>query len=94
MSFKSQFSSFKSWLAENLYPLIEFQQRIWVVSVGQGTAMSDTFIVSEDGFSEPLEWMKRKGYDEGMLERVEVLNRSEAIVFDLQGKKHYLLRVK
>jgi len=88
------FTRLKHWAEINLIPLMEFQQRIWVVCIGQGTAMSDTFVVSEDGFNEPLEWMKRKGYDVVMLARVEALCRSESTIFNINGLKHYLLRVK
>lgn len=73
--------------------LSEFQQRIWVVSIAQGT-FSDTFLVNEDSFDEPMQWMIRKGYDAGMVQQVDAMKRSQAIQLDLGGVSHQLLRIK
>ncbi len=80
-------------LIDSLLKTLEFQQRIWIVSINHG-AYSDTFVVTEDSFSEPMQWMRRKGYDEVMLNRVNALQRSQTVQFNLDNSCHQLLRVK
>lgn len=73
--------------------LSEFQQRIWVVSIMQ-EAYTDTFIVNEGSFEEPMQWMVRKGYDGEMLRQVNAMRPSQAIELDLGHISHRLMRVK
>ncbi|MEB6607349.1 hypothetical protein [Aeromonas sanarellii] len=73
--------------------LSEFQQRIWVVSIIKD-AYTDTFIVNEGSFEEPMQWMHRKGYSAEMLARVEAMARSQVIQLELGGQQHRLMRVK
>jgi len=80
-------------LLASLGKLLDFQQRIWIVSIHH-ESYSDTFVVNEDGFAEPMQWMRRKGYSEIMLQRVEQLQRSQTVQFNLDGCSHQLLRVK
>ena len=79
--------------AELFAGLSEFQQRIWVVSI-VNEGYSDTFIVNEGNFEEPMQWMVRKGYDAEMLRRVNDMKRSQAIQLDLGRISHRLMRVK
>ncbi len=74
--------------------VLEFQSRIWVVNVYSGPQKGESFIVNEDSFSAPLQWMKRKGYNYSMLQQVETMERSQIIEFDLDSVKHRLMRVK
>ncbi len=74
--------------------VLEFQSRIWVVNVYDGPQKGESFIVNEDAFSAPLQWMKRKGYSTSMLQQVETMERSQIIEFDLGDVKHRLMRVK
>ena len=83
----------KRWLLEQLSEILEFQQRIWVVSICNSSA-TDTFIVSEDSFHEPMQWMLRKGYTEEMLQKINQLKRSQAVQLELNGINHQILRVK
>ena len=73
--------------------LSEFQQRIWVVSIIKD-AYTDTFIVNEGSFEEPMQWMRRKQYNADMLRRVEAMQRSQVIQFELGDTRHRLMRVK
>lgn len=73
--------------------LSEFQQRIWVVSIVNDT-YTDTFIVNEGSFEEPMQWMRRKQYDADMLQRVDAMQRSQVIQFELGDIRHRLMRVK
>ncbi len=83
----------KRWLLEQLTGILEFQQRIWVISICNNSA-TDTFIVNEDSFHEPMQWMMRKGYTEDMLHKVNQLRRSQAVQLELNGISHQILRVK
>ena len=73
--------------------LSEFQQRIWVVSIIKD-AYTDTFIVNEGSFEEPMQWMHRKGYSAEMLARVDAMARSQVVQLELGGQCHRLMRVK
>ena len=73
--------------------LCEFQQRIWVVSIIKD-AYTDTFIVNEGSFEEPMQWMHRKGYSAEMLARVDAMARSQVVQLELGGQCHRLMRVK
>ena len=73
--------------------LSEFQQRIWVVSIIKD-AYTDTFIVNEGSFEEPMQWMHRKGYSAEMLARVDAMARSQVVQLELGGQRHRLMRVK
>ena len=83
----------KRWLLEQLTGILEFQQRIWVISICNNSA-TDTFIVNEDSFHEPMQWMMRKGYTEDMLQKINQLKRSQAVQLELNGICHQVLRVK
>jgi hypothetical protein len=73
--------------------VMDFQQRVWIVSIGEGFSC-DTFVVDEGGFTEPLQWMKRKHYTNTMLVQVSNMKRSQAKVFNLEGTPHRLIRVR
>ncbi|WP_442958452.1 hypothetical protein [Photobacterium frigidiphilum] len=73
--------------------VMDFQQRVWIVSIGEGLSC-DTFVVDEDSFTEPLQWMKRKHYTNTMLVQVSNMKRSQAKVFNLEGIPHRLIRVR
>ncbi|GAM59443.1 hypothetical protein JCM19231_116 [Vibrio ishigakensis] len=86
----SKLKQLKSFFTE----VMDFGSRVWVVSVQAGKGKGESYIVNEDSFSEPLSWMKRKGFDESMLARVEKMNRSQTMDFELKDITYRLLRVK
>lgn len=86
----SQLSKIRSFFAE----VMDFGSRVWVVSVQSGKGKGESYIVNEDSFNEPLSWMKRKGFNNAMLERVEKMNRSQTLDFELKEITYRLLRVK
>lgn len=73
---------------------LDFQSRIWVVSVYEGEHKGESYVVNEDGFSEPMQWMKRKGYSAAMIEQIEIMRCSQVKEFELEAVKHRLMRVK
>ena len=88
-----QFRALAAKVATLFAELSEFQQRIWVVSIVNDT-YTDTFIVNEGSFEEPMQWMRRKHYNADMLQRVEAMQRSQVIQFELGDTRHRLMRVK
>lgn len=91
--FISSYRALASKAAALFAELSEFQQRIWVVSI-VNDAYTDTFIVNEGSFEEPMQWMIRKGYDAGMVQQVDQMRRSQAIQLELGSASHRLMRVK
>lgn len=73
--------------------MLDFQKRIWIASI-RHEHHTDTFIINEDSFVEPMQWMRRKGYSDAMLQQVEQLQRSQAVELYLGDQCHRLLRVK
>lgn len=53
----------KSYFSE----LLDFQSRIWVVHIFEDSITDQSFVINEDGFKEPLEWMKKRAYQTAML---------------------------
>ncbi|MDL5025758.1 hypothetical protein L4C44_00600 [Vibrio satsumensis] len=80
----------KSYFSE----LLDFQSRIWVVHIFEDSFTDQSFVINEDGFKEPLEWMKKRAYQAAMLERVEKMKISQVIEIQFEGKMHRLMRVK
>ncbi len=78
----------------SLLEVLDFQSRVWVVNVFSGEGKGESFVVNEDSFSEPFQWMKRKGYSPAMLVQVEAMRCSQVKEFELMHVKHRLMRVK
>ncbi|MEL0608192.1 hypothetical protein [Vibrio echinoideorum] len=80
----------KSYFSE----LLDFQSRIWVVHIFEDSITDQSFVINEDSFKEPLEWMKKRAYQTEMLERVEKMKISQVIEIKFEDKMHRLMRVK
>lgn len=74
--------------------VLDFQSRIWVIHIVEEAITDQSFVINEDGFKEPLEWMKKRGYTQNMLERVEKMGISQVIELQLGETSHRLMRVK
>ena len=74
--------------------LLDFQSRIWVVHIFEDSITDQSFVINEDGFKEPLAWMKKRAYQTAMLERVEKMKISQVIEIQFEDKMHRLMRVK
>ena len=77
----------------------QFQQRIWIVSIqqnmgSQSSLLNDTFLVSEDNFDTPMQWMEKQGYQATMIDAVDKMHRSQTINIELAHSQHSLIRVK
>ncbi|WP_409996861.1 hypothetical protein [Photobacterium rosenbergii] len=86
----SLWQRFKSAAAD----VLDFQSRVWVVNIRSSTLQDESFVVSEDNFKQPLQWMKKKQFDAEMLEKVEEMKVSQVLVFHIEGVRYRLLRVK
>lgn len=74
--------------------LLDFQSRIWVVHIFEDSITDQSFVINEDGFKEPLEWMKKRDYQTNMLDRVDKMKISQVIEIQFEDKMHRLMRVK
>ncbi|CDT69849.1 conserved hypothetical protein [Vibrio coralliirubri] len=83
-------SKLKSYFSE----LLDFQSRIWVVHIFEDSITDQSFVINEDGFKEPLEWMKKRDYQARMLNRVDKMKISQVIEIQFEDKMHRLMRVK
>jgi len=81
-------------IKSGLMDVLDFQSRVWVVSVYAGEHKGESYVVNEDSFSEPMQWMKRKGYTNTMIEQIEKMQCSQVKEFELEKVKHRLMRVK
>ncbi|KDN30456.1 hypothetical protein VFDL14_06940 [Vibrio fortis] len=83
-------TSIKSFFNE----VLDFQSRIWVIHIVEEAITDQSFVINEDGFKEPLEWMKKRRYSENMLERVDKMRISQIIELQMGNISHRLMRVK
>ncbi len=74
--------------------VLDFRSRIWVVRISETRLKDESFIINEDSFQEPLQWMKRRHYSLSMLDEVEHMQRSQVRIFHIGQQTHRLLRVK
>lgn len=77
----------------------EFQQRIWVVSIQQaahqqGHVLNDTYVISEDNFDIPMQWMHKKGYSADLINKVDKMKPSQVLTLQVNDIQHSLMRVK
>lgn len=77
----------------------QFQGRVWIVSIQQKTGQksnlfNDTFVVSEDSFDKPMQWMEKRGYQPKIINDVDNMHRSQSLKIELENSSHSLMRVK
>jgi len=77
----------------------EFQQRIWVVSIQNGSqqkksVFNDTYLVNEDSFDTPMHWMESKGYSAESIKKIDKMQCSQVLTIELENYHHSLMRVK
>ncbi|KAA8670121.1 hypothetical protein MID13_05060 [Vibrio gigantis] len=90
LSSKTYLSKLKNYFSD----LLDFQSRIWVVHIFEDSITDQSFVVNEDAFKEPLEWMKKRDYQSKMLDRVDKMKISQVIEIQFEDKMHRLMRVK
>lgn len=94
MNFRHSLSNTINQMKTAIGELIEFQSRIWVINIHEGSLNDESFIINEDNFQEPMQWMVKRQYTSEMIEKVDAMKRSQIIVLMLNNVEHRLIRVK
>ena len=94
MSISTSLSHTFKRLAQAVGEVIEFQSRIWIINIHEGTLNDESFIINEDNFQEPMQWMVKRKYSTEMIDKVDMMKRSQVIVLMLNNVEHRLIRVK
>lgn len=94
MTVRHFFRTMNQKLAGKLKQSSEFRERMWIVNVRESTLKNEAFVVSEDSFSEPMQWMRRQNYSEYMIDELNQLKLSQSIHFTVGNAEHCILRVK
>lgn len=94
MNFRHSFSSTINQIKIAIGEVIEFQSRIWVINIHESTLNDESFIINEDSFQEPMQWMVKRQYTTEMIERVDAMKRSQVLVLTFNNTEHRLIRVK
>jgi len=80
--------------SRQLLAQLDSKKRLWIVQVDEGGLKNQSFIVDEDNFQQPLEWMLNKHYSAADLANVENMKRAEVYNVTLATAKHSLIRAK
>lgn len=94
MNFRHSLSNTINQIKTAIGEVIEFQSRIWIINIHEGTLNDESFIINEDSFQEPMQWMVKRQYSTEMIEKVDTMRRSQVIVLTLNDIEHRLIRVK
>ena len=81
-------------LSQRLLTQLDSKKRLWIVHVDEGGLKNQSFIVDEDNFEKPMEWMLNKHYSVTDLENVNNMKRAEVYSVKLANAKHSLIRAK
>ncbi len=94
MSFRRSVTNTLTQIKTAIGEVIEFQSRIWIINIHEGTLNDESFVINEDNFEEPMQWMVKRKYSAEMIEKVDIMKRSQVIVLILNNVEHRLIRVK
>jgi len=64
------------------------------VQVDEGGLKNQSFIVDEDNFQQPMEWMLNKHYSATDLNNVNNMKRADVVSVKLANARHSLIRAK
>jgi len=81
-------------LSQRILAQLDSKKRLWIVQVDEGGLKNQSFVVDEDNFQQPLEWMLNKHYSAADLANVDNMKRSEVYNVTLATAKHSLIRAK
>ena len=94
MSFRHFISRTISQITTSMSEVLEFESRIWIINIHEGTLNDESFVINEDNFQTPMQWMVKRQYSTEMIEKVDAMRRSQIIVLILNNVEHRLIRVK
>ncbi|QFI37137.1 hypothetical protein FR932_04480 [Moritella marina ATCC 15381] len=80
--------------SQRLLANLDSKKRLWIVQVDEGGLKNQSFIVDEDSFQQPLDWMLKRHYSVIDLENVDKMKCAEMVSVQLENAKHCLIRAK
>jgi hypothetical protein len=81
-------------ISQRLLAQLDSKKRLWIVQVDEGGLKNQSFIVDEDNFQQPMEWMLNKHYSATDLDNVNNMKCSEVCTVTLSAATHSLIRAK
>ena len=81
-------------LSQQLLAQLDSKKRLWIVQVDEGGLKNQSFIVDEDNFQQPMEWMLNRHYSVTDLENVNNMKCAEVCTIALAAATHSLIRAK
>ncbi|GIC78162.1 hypothetical protein [Moritella sp. F3] len=91
---RASFSQLFNQFSQRLLSQLDSKKRLWIVQVDEGGLKNQSFIVDEDNFQQPLDWMLNRHYSITDLENVDKMKRAEVVSVQLVNAKHSLIRAK
>lgn len=88
------FNPLFSYVSRLLLAQLDSKKRLWIVQVDEGGLKNQSFIVDEDNFQQPMDWMLNRHYSVTDLENVNNMKRAEVVSVKLANAKHSLIRAK
>jgi len=88
------FSQRANYFCQVLLAQLDSKKRIWIVQVDEGGLKNQSFIVDEDNFQQPMEWMLNKHYSATDLNNVNNMKRADVVSVKLANARHSLIRAK
>jgi len=82
------------YLCQRLLTQLDSKKRLWIVQVDEGGLKNQSFIVDEDKFQQPMEWMLNKHYSATDLNNVNNMKRADVVSVKLANARHSLIRAK
>ncbi|MDX2320385.1 MAG: hypothetical protein QNK26_07280 [Moritella sp.] len=89
-----QFSQLYNYVSQRLLAQLDSKKRLWIVQVDEGGLKNQSFIVDEDNFQQPMDWMLNRHYSVTDLQNVNNMKRAEVVSVQLANAKHSLIRAK
>jgi hypothetical protein len=88
------FNQLFNYVSRLLLAQLDSKKRLWIVQVDEGGLKNQSFIVDEDSFQQPMDWMLNRHYSATDLENVDNMKRAEVVRVKLANAKHSLIRAK
>jgi len=83
-----------NYFGQRLLAQLDSKKRLWIVQVDEGGLKNQSFIVDEDNFQQPMEWMLDRHYSVTDLDKVNNMKPAEVVSVKLVNANHRLIRAK
>jgi hypothetical protein len=81
-------------VSQQLLAQLDSKNRLWIVQVDEGGLKNQSFIVDEDNFQQPMDWMLKRHYSVTDVEKVNNMKCAQVVSVKLANAKHSLIRAK